>query len=559
MIRVASYARYSSENQKESSITDQFRNCERRAEREGWTITARYHDKGISGSKDDTGRPGYRDVLSAAKAKAFDILLVDDLSRLTRDEGELIKTRKLLVFWGVRLIGVSDGFDTAQKGHKIQASFHGIKNEMFLDELRDKTRRGLEGQALQGYSCGGRNYGYRPVREVNTAKLDRYGEPEVIGVRREIDEAQAQWVRRIFQWYTDGWSPRDIASELNRLQVPAPGAAYRRKRRGRGGVWSATVLHGDLRGATGILSNPLYIGRLIWNRRQWVRDPETNRKLPRLRPEAEWIVKEHAVPAIIDQALWDKAQARRQAQANGPLKQARLGRGPKYPLSGLLICGECGSHYVMQSYYQYGCAGHRDSGPAHCTNKLKVSRKVAEQRLLRGIKEQLFTEEGLALFIKETSRLLTEQARRQQPEHERAERRLAAAEQEIANIMTAIKAGILTATTKAELEKVEAERARLQQKISSKRTQTDKILTILPRAVERYRAVVERLGNISNATEAREQIRTLLGEIKLMKTPDGRLEAELTGRYDGLVQLAGGGKLNNVVAGRGFEPLTFGL
>jgi hypothetical protein len=41
-MRVALYARYSSENQKESSITDQFHNCEQGAMREGWTITARY-------------------------------------------------------------------------------------------------------------------------------------------------------------------------------------------------------------------------------------------------------------------------------------------------------------------------------------------------------------------------------------------------------------------------------------------------------------------------------------------------------------------------------------
>jgi hypothetical protein len=88
----------------------------------------------------------------------------------------------------------------------------------------------------------------------------------------------------------------------------------------------------------------------------------------------------------------------------------------------------------MQSYYQYGCAGHRDSGPAYCTNKLKVARQLVEQRLLRGIKEQLFTDEGLALYVKETSRLLTERAKQHQPDRERAARRLAVVEREITNI-----------------------------------------------------------------------------------------------------------------------------
>jgi site-specific DNA recombinase len=561
MMKVALYGRFSTEGQRETSIEDQNRNCERRAAQEGWTITARYHDKGISGSHDEKGRPGYKEMLAAAKAKQFDALLVDDLSRLTRDEGELIKTRKLFVFWGIRLIGVSDGFDTAQKGHKIQASFHGIKNEMFLDELRDKTKRGLEGQALKGYSCGGRSYGYRPVRITNPNKTDRYGEPELIGVKREIDENQAQWVRQIFQWYADGWSPRKIVNELNSLKVPAPGAFYRRKRQGRGGAWSATALHGELRSATGILSNPIYIGQLIWNRRSWERNPETNKKVPRLRPENEWVMTANAVPQIIDKTLWDRVQARRQAQANGKFvgARARLGRGPKYTLSGLLKCGECGSNFVMQSSYQYGCAGHKDSGAAHCANHLKVSRLVAEKRLLMGIKAHLFTPEGLALYIKETTRLLMEHARQHQPERERAERRLVEIEREISNIMVAIKQGILTSSTKHELEKLEAEQTRLQQAITSTTNKVDKVVTLLPRAQERYREIIERLGSVRSADEAREQIRTLLGEIKLIATADGYLEAELVGRYEGLVKLAVGAKLNNVVAGEGFEPSTFGL
>jgi hypothetical protein len=84
---------------------------------------------------------------------------------------------------------------------------------------------------------------------------------------------------------------------------------------------------------------------------------------------------------------------------------------------------------------------------------------------------------------------------------------------------------------------------------------------MLPRAAERYRELVNNLSALSvrNVAQAREQIRTLVGQIRLAPTADGYLEAVLTGRYEGLLKLAVGGKLNNVVAGRGFEPLTFGL
>ena len=88
-----------------------------------------------------------------------------------------------------------------------------------------------------------------------------------------------------------------------------------------------------------------------------------------------------------------------------------------------------------------------------------------------------------------------------------------------------------------------------------------KVATLLPRAKELYQALLEKLGTIppQHIAQAREQIRELVGEIRLIPTKDGYLEAELTGRYEGVLKLAVGAKLNNVVAGEGFEPSTFGL
>ena len=96
-MRVALYARYSSDNQKAASITDQYRNCETYAQRQdGWVVTHRYEDRAISGSQNESGRPGYKQMLAEAQARVFDILLVDDLSRLTRDEAELTQAPGVL-------------------------------------------------------------------------------------------------------------------------------------------------------------------------------------------------------------------------------------------------------------------------------------------------------------------------------------------------------------------------------------------------------------------------------------------------------------------------------
>ena len=67
-------------------------------------------------------------MLKDAKANAFDVLLVDSFSRLSRDSMESEQTRRRLAFWGVRLIGVSDGVDTAIEGHEIQSGVQGIMN-----------------------------------------------------------------------------------------------------------------------------------------------------------------------------------------------------------------------------------------------------------------------------------------------------------------------------------------------------------------------------------------------------------------------------------------------
>jgi hypothetical protein len=127
---------------------------------------------------------------------------------------------------------------------------------MYLEDLRAKTHRGLQGQALKGFSCGGRTYGYRSVPLEDHTKKDQYGRPALIAVQREIDSDEAPWVDQIFTWYAAGRSPRWIAAELNRQGVPSS----------RGSTWSASALHGDFERGTGLLNNPLYIGEFIWNR-----------------------------------------------------------------------------------------------------------------------------------------------------------------------------------------------------------------------------------------------------------------------------------------------------
>jgi DNA invertase Pin-like site-specific DNA recombinase len=201
-------------------------------------------------------------MLADAKAKAFDILLVNDFSRLSRDMDETEQTRKKLVYWGVRLIGVMDGIDTSQKGHRLHSRVKGMLNEEYLEKLKDDIKRGMVGQAQKRYWQGGRVYGYRLVPELDPTRKDCYGQPARIGTRLEPDPGQAHWVRWIFEEYAQGQSTMKIVEELNRRGVPSPGAAYKRRYQ-KPPCWSIAALYGDPRRGTGLLNNPLYVGRYV--------------------------------------------------------------------------------------------------------------------------------------------------------------------------------------------------------------------------------------------------------------------------------------------------------
>ncbi|PKO51033.1 MAG: recombinase family protein, partial [Betaproteobacteria bacterium HGW-Betaproteobacteria-21] len=195
-MRTAAYCRFSSDAQRETSIRDQLRNIEAYCLRVGWLAPALYQDQAISGSRTD--RPGYQAMLEAAELGAFDVLLVDDLSRLSRDHIESAQAVRRLKFSGIRIIGVSDGTDTSRDGYKLETGLRGLMSEWYLDDLAKKTHRGLMGQALEGYSAGGLPYGYRSEFDGN-------------GHRRLIDEEQARWVHFVFERYAAGASPRQLA------------------------------------------------------------------------------------------------------------------------------------------------------------------------------------------------------------------------------------------------------------------------------------------------------------------------------------------------------------
>ena len=301
------------------------------------------------------------------------MLLVESLDRLSRDQVELERTVRRLEHRGIRIIGVSDGYDSTAAGRKVIRAVRGIVAEIYLDDLRARIHRGLVGQFQRGFIASGHCYGYRSERQEG-------------GSRYVIDPDQAQVVRRIFSAFGAGLGIRRIAHELNAAGVPSP----------RGSTWAVSAIYGSPVKGAGILHNPLYAGRYVWNRSQWIKDPDTGRRQRIDRPASEWLMADVPHLRIVTDDQWQQVRARIDAgrDASGRKRQARPSRTL---FGGLMRCPHCAAPVVAISASQYGCSAARDRGPTVCQG-ITLPRRQTDLLLLAGVQDELLSPEAAAEF-----------------------------------------------------------------------------------------------------------------------------------------------------------------
>jgi len=357
-MRAAIYARYSSDNQREASIEDQLEICRRYIDRQGWMLVRSYEDRALSGASDQ--RPAYRQMLVDAETGQFDVIVSEALDRLGRRLSDVARLYDHLEFRGIGLHAVNIGAVTT-----MHVGLLGTMAQLYLSDLKEKTRRGQLGRALAGKIPGGKAYGYRLID-------GQRGE-------RQVDEVEALVVRRIFREFAAGKSPRAIAKAPNADGIP--GADGRQ--------WRDTTIRGQADRGTGILNNSLYVGRLEWNRCAYIKNPKTGKRVARPNPQDLWEVVEVPSLRIIDDDLWQAAKAR-QSKASFEIRRDDSGNAlnrahrRKFLLSGLLKCGRCGGGYTIVGKDRYGCATRRSKGT--CDNTSTVTRPEIEARVFAGLK-----------------------------------------------------------------------------------------------------------------------------------------------------------------------------
>ena len=541
MTRSAIYARFSTDLQSERSIEDQLALCRAYAEREGMGIVAVYHDRAKSGAS-VFGRDGLMALMLAAKARSFDVLLVEHTDRLSRDMGDLADIHKRLTFAGIAIRAVHSGvtMDTATIG------LFGLVGQMQREDGAKKVRRGMAGVVRDGRHAGGRAYGYRPVP----------GQPGVLS----IDEVEAAIVRRILAAYVDGQSPRAIAGALNAERVPPP----------RGVRWNASTINGCKSRGTGILDNPLYGGRIVWNRVRMLKDPETGRRISRPNAESERQAVEVPALALVDAATIAAVRHRREQRTRAGSNT----RTPRRMLSGLLRCGTCGSGMTAHDRDRAGkvrlrCSAVRESGS--CTHKRTYYAEAIEAATVEGLRAELRHPAAIALYVKtyheERKRLAGDAAgRRIKLTSRRGE-----ITRELERLVKAIAKGLAgVEIVGREILSLEAEARDVDAQLAAAEASTS-VVALHPATIARYLGQIDELSAALSARadltsgSAAASFRSLIESVVVYPVPArAKLDLEIRGYLAALTRnpshapnrrLCG----SALVAEEGLEPPTRGL
>ena len=552
-MRVALYARYSTDMQKPETIAVQNGNMRAYIAKAGWQEVGAWADEAISGAT--LNRPGIQAVLAACEHREVDIVLADELDRVSRGQSHTAKVYERLQFLGIRLVTVTEGEIT-----RLHVGMKGTMNAEQISATSRKTRDALADRHMKGLNAGGRAYGYDLDFQLD-ARGDR------IPGHRKVNPAEAENIVWICEQYAAGRSAKNIAAELYRRGVPGP----------RGGRWSASTINGNKKRGTGILNNQAYVGRPEHQRQTFRKDPETGRR--HAFATAEGVKKTAEVPhlRILTDELWERVKARQEQTAcpHGPeVTPFWAKQRPKHLLTGKVTCGVCGSNYGKVGKLRSGCHARSNYGEAGCSNHLTIRIGDLEEQVLAALKDDMLQPDVIEAFVSEYVAESNRLAREHDRDSVAHRQELKGVEAGIQRLTAAILKGVDASLVSDELNRLGRRKGALEEMLGAG-AESSAPAVFHPRLAQVYRQKVEDLlaayTNDASRAQAQEIIRDLIERIVL--TPvNGVLRVEMTGDLAAMLLISQEGTRKNtpgadatgvqqvkMVAGTGFEPVTFRL
>ncbi len=344
-IRSASYLRVSSQRQAdENTIDSQREDVRRRALRDDLAIdeSFEYIDDGYSGSQ--LLRPALEQLRDHVAASMIDRLYIHSPDRLARKYAHQAILLEEMNRHGCEVVFLNqEGLPESPETNML-LQMQGMFAEYEREKILERTRRGRRHAATQGsVSVFGRApFGYRYLKQ-STKTGD---------ARWEIDPVESEVVKKLFEMVAhQGSSLAVVCRELQRQGIPTKTG---------NATWCTATVRGMLR-------NPAYCGEAKYGKKRL-----SQRKAGKRAKRGDPVVPRQAkvavatssaqqimipVPALVSKSLFEEVGKRMDENRK---RQRAHQAGTKYLLSGLLICGKCGSAYCQNGgtrYHSYRCIG----------------------------------------------------------------------------------------------------------------------------------------------------------------------------------------------------------
>jgi DNA invertase Pin-like site-specific DNA recombinase len=401
------YARYSSHNQRDCSIEQQVADCEAYARMNNIRIVKVYADRHISGTSDK--RPQFQQMLKDAVHGHWQFVICWKLDRFARNRYDSATYKYRLKKHGIRVLYAKESIPDGPEGILLESVLEGSA-EYYSAALAQNIRRGMMYNAQE---C-----------KVNSGSIP-FGYCKGTDGRFATDEANAEVVREIFRKVADGVPFADIANDLNGRGIKTS----------KGNLWNKGSFHA-------MLKNESYIGVYHFG----------------------GIRVEGGMPAIIEPTLFYDVERRLKTKKN---PQGRHRENGDYLLTGKLKCAHCDSYMVGFSgtgrhgelHYYYGCQGRRK----HICKKENVRRDWIERIVVKATLDYVLQPDTINWIADAVMRYQERELTSAQADALKAQ--LAEKQMALTNVMNAIEAGIITATTKKRLLELESEVKELEKSI----------------------------------------------------------------------------------------------
>ena len=273
-----------------------------------WEYAGLYYDEGISGTSKEK-RPALMRMVADCEAGKIDRIMTKSLSRFARNTTDCLELVRKLLDLGITIYFEKENLDTGSMESELLLSIMSSLAESESVSISENSKWSVRHR----YENGTFKIGYAP-----------FGYSSQDG-EMVINEDEAKWVRWIFEQTLSGKASAAIARELNEKQVPSR----------RGGKWTPTTIRG-------ILTNEKYTGDCLFQKTY--SDFRFKRHVNRGERDQFYMEDHHE--ALVSREEFEAAGALLQQRAqeknikkNDPRYQNR------YPFTGKLVCGECGSGF----------------------------------------------------------------------------------------------------------------------------------------------------------------------------------------------------------------------